>query len=130
MIDLPNETGIVQFAFYGTSKVTNANNRLFIDNFKVYDSVFVGVNEIQEETNFKIFPNPNTGLFTILNEGSPIKSNIKVVDVQGRLVFDEGFFFNTYGRKQIDITTLKAGVYVLMIQSEGKLEQHRIIISK
>lgn len=130
IIDLPNETGVVKFAFYATSKVSNQDNNVYIDNFHVYDSTFVGLEEIAEIANFKIFPNPNTGIFTILNEGSPIKSSIKIVDVQGRLVFDEAFFFNVNGRKQVDISSLNAGVYVLMIQSEGKLEQHRIIISK
>ncbi len=131
VIDLPNETGVVKFAFYAASRISNQDNNVYIDNFYVYDSTFVGLAEIAEIANFKIYPNPNTGLFTIQNEGGASKkTSIKVVDVQGRLVYDDNYYFNANGSKVVDIKTLKAGVYVLLLQSEGKLEQHRIIISK
>jgi hypothetical protein len=130
IFDLPNETGIVKFAFYATSKVSNADNNVYIDNFEVYDSTFTSLNEIQELANFKVFPNPNTGIFTVMNDGGANQTSLKVVDIQGRIVYDETYFFNTNGRKVIDVHSLKAGVYVLLIQSEGKLEQHRIIINK
>ncbi|MEN8792972.1 MAG: T9SS type A sorting domain-containing protein, partial [Flavobacteriales bacterium] len=130
VLDLPNETGIVKFGFYASSTVNNQDNNVYIDNFLVYDSVFVGVQENDDLANFKVFPNPNTGLFTILNEGNANTSSLKIVDVQGRLVYDDAYFFNQNGRKQIDMTNMEAGVYVLLIQGNGKLEQHRIIISK
>ena len=127
---LRNETGIVRFGFYAASSVSNEDNDWFIDNFSIKDTVFVGLDEVSEVTNFKIFPNPNTGIFTILNEGGANQTSVKVLDVQGRLVFDEAYYFNENARKVIDIHNLNAGVYVLLLQSEGKLEQHRIIISK
>ena len=130
VLDLPNETGTVKFGFYASSTVNNQDNNVYIDNFLVYDSVFVGVQENDDLANFKVFPNPNTGLFTILNEGNANTSSLKIVDVQGRLVYDDAYFFNQNGRKQIDMTNMEAGVYVLIIQGNGKLEQHRIIISK
>jgi len=130
VLDLPNETGNVKFGFYATSTVSNQDNNVYIDNFFVYDSVFVGLNEIQEFSNFRIYPNPNTGIFTILNEGGANKTSVKVLDVQGRMVYDETYFFSENGRKVVDIHNLNAGVYILLLQSEGKLEQHRIILSK
>ncbi len=130
IFDLPNETGTVKFAFYATSKVSNADNNVYIDNFEVYDSVFTSLTEIQELANFKVYPNPNTGIFTVLNEGGANQTSLKVLDIQGRVVYDDTYFFNANARKVIDVNALKAGVYVLLIQSDGKLEQHRIIINK
>ena len=127
---LRNKTGVVKFGFYATTTVSNEDNDWFIDNFSIKDTVFVGLNEVAEMANFKVYPNPNTGLFTVLNEGGANQTSLKVMDIQGRMVYDETYFFNTNGRKVIDVNTLKAGVYVLLIQSEGKLEQHRIIINK
>ena len=127
---LRNKTGVVKFGFYATSTVSNEDNDWFIDNFSIRDTVFVGLEEKKELANFVVYPNPNTGVFTVLNEGGANQTSLKVLDIQGRVVYDETYFFNTNGRKVIDVNTLKAGVYVLLIQSEGKLEQHRIIINK
>jgi len=80
--------------------------------------------------NFIVFPNPNTGIFTVLNEGAENQTNIKVMDVKGRVVYNEAFLFNSNERKVIDINSFNSGVYVLLIESEGKLEQHRIIVNK
>jgi len=116
---LRNQTGVVKFGFYAASSVSNEDNDWFIDNFSIRDTVFAGIDEIDEVANFRIFPNPNNGQFTILNEGSANKSSVKVVDIQGRVVYDDAYYFNHNGRKQVDLTKLNSGVYILILQSEG-----------
>ncbi|MGB1039900.1 MAG: T9SS type A sorting domain-containing protein [Flavobacteriales bacterium] len=128
--EMRNTSGYVKFGFYGLSNVANEGVEFFVDNFSIRDTVYAGVEELQEDANFRVFPNPNTGVFTVLNDGGAHQTSIKVVDVQGRLVYDESMFFNTKGRKVIDINSFNSGVYVLLIQSDGKLEQHRIIVNK
>ena len=127
---LRNQTGVVKFGFYAASSVSNEDNDWFIDNFSIRDTVFAGIDEIDEVANFRIFPNPNNGQFTILNEGSANKSSVKVIDIQGRVVYDEAYYFNHNGRKQVDLTKLNSGVYILILQGEGRQEQHRIILNK
>ena len=127
---LRNQTGVVKFGFYAASSVSNEDNDWFIDNFSIRDTVFAGIDEIDEVANFRIFPNPNNGQFTILNEGSANKSSVKVIDIQGRVVYDEAYYFNQNGRKQVDLTKLNSGVYILILQGEGRQEQHRIILNK
>jgi len=128
VIDLPNETGVVKFGFYAASSINNEDNDVFIDNFKVYDTTYVGVEEISKDAQFKVFPNPNDGIFTVLNEGNSLKSNLKIIDIQGRIVFEESNYFGRNGRKLINLSKINSGVYILLIQSEGKQEQHRLII--
>jgi hypothetical protein len=123
---LNNAVGNVQFGFYGTSQVNNEG----VDNFSIRDTVYAGVNEIDGVTSFKVFPNPNNGQFTVLNEGNAIKSSLKVIDIQGRIVYEEAYYFNQRARKQVDLTKLNSGVYILILQSEGRQEQHRIILNK
>ena len=125
---LKNTTGLVQFAFYGTSNISNTDNDWFVDNFSIKDTVFAGVEEISFNDNFKVFPNPNNGVFTIMNEGNAQQSSVKLLDIQGRVVYDNQFYFTRNGRKQVEVNKLTSGVYILLLQSEGKLEQHRIVI--
>jgi hypothetical protein len=133
MYTMRNTSGLVKFGFYGVSSIANTGQGVdfFVDNFSIRDTTFVGLDENSLDiTNFRIYPNPNTGIFTILNEGGANKTSVKVLDVQGRMVYDETYFFSENGRKVVDIHNLNAGVYILLLQSEGKLEQHRIILSK
>jgi hypothetical protein len=125
---LKGKTGLVQFAFYATSNISNQDNDWFIDNFSIKDTVFAGVEEISFNDNFKVFPNPNNGVFTIQNDGNAQQSSVKLLDIQGRVVYDNQFYFTRNGRKQIEVNKLTSGVYILLLQSEGKLEQHRIVI--
>ena len=126
-----NTSGLVKFGFYVGTFASNANNDWFIDNFRINDTIYYwGVDEINQVNNFIVFPNPNTGIFTVLNEGAENQTNIKVMDVQVRVVYNEAFLFNSNERKVIDINSFNSGVQVLLIESEGKLEQHRIIVNK
>ena len=126
-----NTSVLVKFGFYVGTFASNANNDWFIDNFRINDTIYYwGVDEINQVNNFIVFPNPNTGIFTVLNEGAENQTNIKVMDVQGRVVYNEAFLFNSNERKVIDINSFNSGVQVLLIESEGKLEQHRIIVNK
>ncbi len=125
---LDNAIGNVQFGFYGVSNVNNEGVDFFVDNFSIKDTVYAGVGEIDGVTSFKVYPNPNDGRFTILNEGNASKSNVKVLDIQGRVVFEDAHYFNQNARKQVDLTKLNSGVYILILQGEGRQEQHRIII--
>jgi hypothetical protein len=127
-IDLTNESGLVKFAFMVSSPTQLAPTRVFFENFNVHDTVYAGVEELMNEGQFKVYPNPNEGMFTLANEGNPIKSNITMMDLQGRIVLNEQYFFGRNGSKQIVLKNVSSGVYILLLQSEGKQEQHRIII--
>ena len=88
----------------------------------------LGVDEISFNNSFKVYPNPNNGEFTIQNIGDAQQSSVKLMDIQGRVVYDSQYYFNENGMKQIRVGKLNAGVYLLLLQSDGKLEQHRIVI--
>jgi hypothetical protein len=70
-----------------------------------------------------VYPNPNTGLFTIeLNNGS-VKT-IQVMDLTGRIVLA-----NTTSNDKIDfnISTLSNGVYYVKVQSNNSVEVIKIV---
>ncbi|MEI8137745.1 MAG: T9SS type A sorting domain-containing protein, partial [Bacteroidota bacterium] len=70
-----------------------------------------------------VYPNPNTGLFTIeLNNGSV--KNFEVMDVTGRIVLA-----NTTSNDKVDlnINTLANGIYYVKIQSNNSFEVIKIV---
>jgi hypothetical protein len=70
-----------------------------------------------------VYPNPNTGLFTIeLNNGS-VKT-IEVMDLTGRIVLT-----NTSSNDKIDfnISNLANGVYYVRVQSNNSVEVIKIV---
>jgi hypothetical protein len=70
-----------------------------------------------------VYPNPNTGLFTIeLNNGS-VKT-IEIMDLTGRIVLT-----NTSSNDKIDfnISNLANGVYFVKVQSNNSVEVIKIV---
>lgn len=125
---LRNHSGLVKFAFYGESSVSNEDNDIHIDNFKITDSAFVGIDESSLLSQFKVYPNPNNGEFTLYNEGNSLKTVVTVMDIQGRVVYDENLTFSQNARKRINLTGVKTGMYILQITSEGRSQQLRLVI--
>ena len=128
ILEMKNTSGYVTFGFYGASTISNQSNDFSFDNFQIRDTTYLGVDEISFNNSFKIYPNPNNGEFTIQNIGDAQQSSVKLMDIQGRVVYDSQYYFNENGMKQIKVGNLNAGVYLLLLQSDGKLEQHRIVI--
>ena len=126
--EMKNTTGYVKFGFYAVSRITNEANEFFVDNFSIRDTTYAGVDKLTLDDEFTVYPNPNSGEFTILNKGNAKQSNVKLLDIQGRVVYDNQVNFTQNGQKQIQVRNLNSGVYVLLIQGDGKLEQHRVVI--
>ena len=128
ILEMKNTSGYVTFGFYGASTISNQSNDFSFDNFQIRDTTYLGVDEISFNNSFKVYPNPNNGEFTIQNIGDAQQSSVKLMDIQGRVVYDSKYYFNENGTKQIKVGKLNAGVYLLLLQSDGTLEQHRIVI--
>ncbi|MGB1040450.1 MAG: T9SS type A sorting domain-containing protein [Flavobacteriales bacterium] len=129
--EIRNTTGKVKFGFYGRSSFLNANNRFHIDNFYIRDTVYTqqpGIKEAVFSNYFKIFPNPNEGQFTLLNEGETKNYTLNVMDMQGRIIYAENKIFASNESKIIDISSFSKGVYLVQLVSEERTEQHRIVV--
>ena len=76
------------------------------------------------ENGFKIYPNPNSGVFNI---ESSLNENYELVlyDVFGRQVYTNNF---TNSLNRIDVSNLSKGVYFVNISSEEKEFTQKIVI--
>lgn len=89
----------------------------------------VGVGEILSEDGFTVYPNPNTGIFTVeldLNEATDLQ--IELNNVLGQRVYQNSLQQRSYWRKEFDMTSYVKGVYLLRIATDKGVLQRKIII--
>ncbi|HLP20694.1 MAG TPA: T9SS type A sorting domain-containing protein, partial [Chitinophagales bacterium] len=94
----------------------------------IFDSNYWGgstaVDNLKEENNIRIYPNPTTGLLTINSQQSGAMFEAHVLNMLGETVMLERNIIN-----QLDISSLNAGIYILNLRDtqSGKSFQHKII---
>jgi Secretion system C-terminal sorting domain/Metallo-peptidase family M12 len=85
-------------------------------------------------SNIKVYPNPVKNTITvdfeITSADQPI--NFKLTDVQGREMLNQTFAPISKGRgqKQLDISNIPTGVYLLKLQNQENIQFSKIIIQK
>ena len=105
-----------------------------IDNVRVYNRVltecevdlvcmtgYVPAKEPRIETSFRIYPNPNPGIFTVeLPEAAAPGMMFRITDLAGRLVKEQE---TDAGSKQqtVQAVALPDGLYFLQVVSDGKV---------
>lgn len=67
---------------------------------------------------FSLYPNPTNGKFTI-QFATPLNAvTFKIFDMLGRTIYFEKGLTNLQEKKQIDITSVPSGIYILKIETE------------
>ena len=89
----------------------------------------VGVNEVLLDRQLAVYPNPNTGQFTVeLDLEEPSDLQIELNNVLGQRVYQNRLQKQSYWRKEFDMTSYSKGIYMLNIATESGVLQRRIII--
>jgi len=89
----------------------------------------LGIDDFSFSEYLSIFPNPTTDVINIIKKNSINIENVKIVDLNGKKVLDlnKPIFYNKH--IEIPVTKLPFGSYVLLIQSDDKIWQHKFIKS-
>ena len=74
---------------------------------------------------FKITPNPGTGIFNISNYNCNNTATINVVDVFGKTVYSTNISAN---HSQIDLTTLPKGIYLVKYSCDNTLQTQKVVL--
>lgn len=83
--------------------------------------------EINTNNSFSIYPNPSNGEFTIKSNNS-INSTIAIYNSMGIKIKTEHFKANS---SELNITGLTAGVYFVVLESDGKrIGSKKVIVNK
>ncbi|WP_438961514.1 T9SS-dependent M36 family metallopeptidase [Nonlabens sp.] len=75
---------------------------------------------------FTIYPNPTSGIISIVSEQGVKSASLTVHDLNGRLVFTHKSNFDTI--EKINLSALNSGIYVLNIKGEGTNYISKIVI--
>ncbi|HEX7412438.1 MAG TPA: T9SS type A sorting domain-containing protein, partial [Bacteroidia bacterium] len=88
-----------------------------------------GINQVAgSNEQVSIYPNPTTGVFTVVLEHLNNNSLIQVCDLQGRILKEENLSAN---QQQVDCGEFNAGIYLIKIYGNNTLLSNaRLIISK
>jgi hypothetical protein len=86
----------------------------------------VNVNTVENET-FKVYPNPASDILYIdLNE--QVLNRVSIIDVTGRVM--SNYRVENMGRISLDVSGLKGGLYMLLLEGEGFKSVARVSINR
>jgi hypothetical protein len=114
------------------SQGTNSDQgAISIDNVRISNSFPVSINETTTSDSFQLFPNPTNGEFILRGNGfSTSELDISLLDVNGRII--ESRVVNPTSNsinERFDLSNQANGVYLISIQSEGKVEVKKVVLS-
>ncbi len=93
-----------------------------------YSYIDLGIGENEKEIFFTTYPNPATNLVTISGTGNRIIAGVKLLDSHGRIALSK--VVNERGRVQLNVSALSPGIYIMQIESQGRIENKKVVISK
>ena len=115
----------VDFTTAGLAGNTSSS-MLKVDNYMVsaVNTMALSVNDVIS-TKFNIYPNPASDIITITNQESIGIEKISIVDMNGRVVKTQSF--NNQSEIQLNISDLRAGVYIFNISTKEGNASKKVI---
>jgi hypothetical protein len=104
--------------------------------YKTYDFLIVGVDELPitgkgNQDRLHIFPNPaSETLFIDYNHNRPARVEVNIIDMSGRVAKQQNFGVLSSGNQslQMDISTLKTGVYMVQLNNGTQILSNKLIV--
>lgn len=93
---------------------------------KIYfnQSTTVSVNELNDDVDFIIFPNPSSGLINVkINSASP--TDIEIYDMMGRAILSDTFFGNVWNTQLNE----GPGIYLMRLRTDKKVYTSKITLN-
>ena len=112
-----------------TLQITDDNNcqTLTADTLEII--LVDGINYLDKDAIFDVFPNPNKGMFTIEYLGfNDKKVKLEILNTLGQSIINEKYEVDGIWSKPINLSTEGTGVYYIRLTSNGKTLTKRVII--
>ncbi|MFT4660436.1 MAG: hypothetical protein ACI8XB_000704 [Patiriisocius sp.] len=94
----------------------DATNRYYIDDI-LYSEGAVSIDELSSSA-LSIYPNPNNGEFTIVNDDKAGLYTLRVTDLTGRAIMNEAVSLGSGTAHVVRLNDVTAGVYVVQLVNE------------
>ena len=91
-------------------------------------SACTGIEDLQTQLGYSIYPNPSNGIFVIDFNESYSKTKVELINVTGAVV--QNFSINNTSdlRKSIDLSALSKGLYLLRVSTDEGFDVRRIVL--
>ena len=124
-LDLTPWTGqVIQVKFVN---INGYGNNIYLDNINV--DATVGIDQPKEFTNVSVSPNPSQGIFTVRMNGDGMNTiNLKVTDLQGRVVMNKALQGNQVINEELDLSGFAKGIYNLNLYTEKGTKTVKIVV--
>ena len=83
--------------------------------------------ELFLDNQFDVFPNPTNGFFTVLAKDITGKTELKLLDMFGRQVWQSEWDINTESEKVVEIADLFKGIYWVVLCKEEVITTKQIV---
>ncbi len=88
----------------------------------------VGIEEVTDYVKLNVFPNPNTGLFTLeVYNNSEMNGNVTITSIDGKSVYNDTINGNGFISKQINVSEIANGIYYLKVSSKESVKTFKLI---
>ena len=91
-------------------------------------SACTGIEDLQTQLGYSVYPNPSNGIFVIDFNESYSKTKVELINVTGAVV--QNFSINNTSdlRKSIDLSALSKGLYLLRVSTDEGFDVRRIVL--
>ncbi|HEY6162284.1 MAG TPA: T9SS type A sorting domain-containing protein [Bacteroidia bacterium] len=90
-----------------------------------------GVNNVQDDGLFSVFPNPSSGTINIVAGEEMHSAALEIRDIQGRMVYSRELGTLTKNKNvQLDLSSLANGTYMIKISSGNAVRTQKLLINK
>ena len=123
--DDENFTVVLVHENYDESTEEHMQVRVQSENENIIDDRNLSMNQP-----ISVYPNPNNGTFTIaFEQKDEVKTSIRVVDAQGKVVYKEklGAFSGAY-KKELDLKKHGVGVFIVTVQQGDETSARKVIV--
>ncbi|MBK8367348.1 MAG: T9SS type A sorting domain-containing protein [Bacteroidetes bacterium] len=88
----------------------------------------VGIEELTNDMNINVYPNPTTGIFTLdLTTSSDLKGILYITSIDGKVVLNDVIEGNGLISKSINISDLANGIYYLKLETKDAIKTYKVI---
>jgi hypothetical protein len=92
------------------------------------DKYSAGINDLEKESYFTVYPNPNNGRFTLENKiGIKSEMEIRIYNPIGELLFSKAF---DGLRTELDISNLASGIYFITVNDDNGISWKTKIVKE